>query len=155
MQNISKEMYRYLEAKRHLWNTYFLDIMDLSKYEPLDSYEAIERRLFFALVCNPLGIEYDPTWAAHRMDRILVRPRDDLSQIPLRVAIEIRRWEVDKLFPAKGLSLVYQEFFQWDRYEFLTLPLVRCEITEFDAHPEYIGKEVLVEHLYIDFWLSP
>ena len=60
MQDIGKYIFRYADAKCHIWNAYFKDIIgDLSACEPLESFEAIDQRLFFALVCEPLGIEYD------------------------------------------------------------------------------------------------
>lgn len=157
MRNIRPELFRYLDLKRHLWNTYFVGtINDPTECEPLDSFEVIDRRLFYVLVCKPLGIQYDPIAGAQQVDRIVVHPRANISDILLTIAKPQRGyWNEQKRFGAKGLSLIYMDFFQWNFYDFLTLPLVRGRIVQFSQHPEHIGIEALVDHHLVDFWLSP
>jgi hypothetical protein len=155
MRNIRGELFRYLDVKRHLWNAYFINIVrDPGKCEPLDSFESIDRQLFYALVCHPLGIDFDPSLReSGRTGRILVRPRPTVHNIQVWIASTPRRWEQQEI-TTHGLTLTYIEFFQWDSFDFLTLPLVRCKIREFLAQPEYVGKEALVGHDLVDFWLA-
>lgn len=157
MRNIRRELFRYVEAKRHLWNTYFVgQVTDLTACDPLDSFEIIDRRLFYALVCHPLGIDFDPLMGTEEVDRILVQPRSNIHDIPLMVAKPERGyWNETHSFPAKQLSLVYKEFFQWNVYDFLTLSTVKCKIIECESHPQYLGRDVLVEHHFVDFCLKP
>jgi hypothetical protein len=71
MRNINAQMHQYRDAVCHLWNAYFLNASDwsnLTECEPRDSYEAIDRRLFFALVCYPLNISFDWGWGEHLIE---------------------------------------------------------------------------------------
>jgi hypothetical protein len=109
MQEISKYLLRYADAKCHLWNVYFVERMgSLTECEPLDSFEAIDRRLFFSLVCDPLGIAYDYSWGADCINQIVVRPTTS-STIPLLIGQKDggnTSWEKDNAFPIAGLSVV-------------------------------------------------
>ena len=169
MQDIGKYIFRYADAKCHLWNAYFEDIMgDLSVCEPLDSFEAIDRRLFFALVCEPLGIEYDWSRGAdyiedtvvktHCVDQIVIMPRSNLGP---HVSILIGEkqgnntaWDKLKSLATAGLSFAFIELFQWDKYGFLNLPMVRCKITACAEHPEYVGREALIDTYKVAFFLE-
>jgi hypothetical protein len=157
MQEISKCLLRYADAKCHLWNAYFVDRMgSLSECEPLDSFEAIDRRLFFSLVCVPLGIKYDYSWAADCINQIVMRPTTS-SIIPLLIGQKEggnTSWEEEKAFPIAGLSFAFIEFFQWDQYGYLYLPKVRCKIIASDARPEFIGREALLERQHVGFFLA-
>jgi hypothetical protein len=157
MQEISKYLLRYADAKCHLWNAYFVDRMgSLAECEPLDSFEAIDRRLFFSLVCDPLGIEYDYSWGADCINQIVVRPTTS-STIPLLIGQKDggnTSWEKDNAFPIAGLSFAFIEFFQWDRYGYLYLPKVRCKIIASEARSECIGREALLDRQHVEFFLA-
>ncbi len=157
IQEISKYLLRYADAKCHLWNAYFVDRMgSLSECEPLDSFEAIDRRLFFSLVCDPLGIEYDHSWGADCINQIVVRSTTS-STIPLLISRKKdgnTSWEEENGFPIAGLSFAFVEFFQWDRYGYLYLPKVRCKIVAFEARPECIGREALLDRQHVEFVLA-
>ena len=162
-------MFRYADAKCHLWNAYFKDsIEDLSAYEPLESFEAIDRRLFFALVCGPLGIEYDYLRGAEYLEGTVLRTRY-IEQIVIRpepasgpeISILIGEkhdsntsWHKVKPLARPGLSFAYIELFQWDKYGFLNLPMVRCKITACAERSEYVGKDALIDIDKVGFFLA-
>jgi hypothetical protein len=143
-------------------------VEDLSACEPLDSFEAIDRRLFFALVCEPLGIEYDYSsfpnyiedgvWKDRCIERIVIRPRPGLAA---EISIQIGEkqgsntaWQELKSLDTAGLSFAFIELFQWDRYGLLNLPMVRCKIIACAQSPDYVGKEVLIDIGKIAFFLA-
>jgi hypothetical protein len=165
MQDIGKYIFRYADAKCHLWNAYFKDIMgDLSVCEPLDSFEAIDRRLFFALVCQPLGIEYDWSryrnyiedgiWKSYCVEQIVIMPTVRSEILIGEKQGSNTGWQRTKSIATAGLSLAYIELFQWDHYGFLNLPMVRGKITAWAEHPEYVGKEALIEIHNVAFFRS-
>ena len=169
MQEIGKYIFRYADAKCHLWNAYFKDIVkDLSACEPLGSFEAIDRRLFFALVCEPLGIEYDYSrysnhiengvWKTHGVERIFVMPRPTLgAHISILIGEQQgsnTAWHELKSVATAGLSFAYIELFQWDSYGFLNLPMVRCKITVCAERPEHVGAEALIDIYKVAFFLA-
>src|SRR5713101_7643550 len=169
MQDIGKYIFRYADAKCHLWNAYFMDgVVDLSVCEPLDSFEAIDRRLFFALVCEPLGIEYDylrgveymegTIVKTHSIEKIVIMPRLTLGP---HISISIGEkqgnntaWLEVKSLNSAGLSFAFIELFQWDKYGFLNLPMVRCKIAACAERPEYVDKEALIDIYKVAFFLS-
>ena len=164
MQDIGKYIFRYADAKCHLWNAYFKDIIgDLSTCEPLDSFEAIDQRLFFALVCEPLEIEYDYSRRGHGLEsgfveRIVVMPRPVNPEISILIGEKqgsntATAWHRHSLDTA-GLSFAFIELFQWDMYSFLNLPMVRCKITACVERPDYVGKEGLIDIDKVAFLLS-
>jgi len=168
MQDIGKFIFRYADAKCHLWNAYFKDsIGDLSACEPLDSFEAIERRLFFALVCVPLGIEHDYLRPMEYLEGTVVKTRS-IEQIVIMprptVGAEISiligekqgvntAWQ-RKSVASAGLSFAFVELFQWDTYGFLNLPMVRCKITACAEYSEYLGKDALIDIDTVAFFLA-
>ena len=169
MQEIGKCIFRYADAKCHLWNAYFKDIVvDLSVCEPLDSFEAIDQRLFFALVCEPLGIKYDYTRGADFLedrivktrcvDQIVIMARSTLGpHISILIGEKQRNntaWQEVKSLTTAGLSFAYIELFQWDRYGFLNLPMVRGKITACAERPEYVGAEALIDIDKVAFFLA-
>jgi hypothetical protein len=169
LQDIGNYIFRYADAKCHLWNAYFKDIMgDLSVCEPLESFEAIDRRLFFALVCQPLGIEYD--WSCgtvylegnvvktRSIDQIVIMPRSTLGP---HISIQIGEkqgnntaWNELKSLASAGLSFAFIELFQWDSYGFLNLPMVRGKITACAEHPECVGREALIDIDKVAFFVA-
>jgi hypothetical protein len=169
MRDIGKYIFRYADAKCHLWNAYFRDsVKDLSVCEPLDSFEAIDRRLFFALVCEPLGIECDYSRNADYLEdgvvktqcveQIVVRPR---SRLGSRISVQIGEkqgnntaWSEEKVLSGAGLSCAYIDLFQWDKYGFLNLPMVRSKIMACVEHAEYVGREALIDIHEVSFFLS-
>jgi len=51
MKDVTKKLLIYLEAKRHIWNTYFINLFSsLLECSPLDEYEQIDHLLFSVLV---------------------------------------------------------------------------------------------------------
>jgi len=169
VQEIGNYISRYADAKCQLWNAYFKDIVvDLNVCEPLDSFEEIDRRLFFALVCGPLGIEYDCSryanyiedgvWKTYCVDQIVIVPRSTLGP-HISIMIGEKKgnntaWHELKSLASAGLSFAYVELFQWDKYGFLNLPMVRGKITACRENPEYVGREALIDIYKVAFFVA-
>ena len=67
MKDVTNVLQRYRECVRHVWNTYFYPFIDETVdddvdgvgYDVLDTFDEIERVLFFGLVLEPLNkMEY-------------------------------------------------------------------------------------------------
>ena len=152
-------MFQYLDAKCHLWNVYFKGtVTNLRDCEPLESFETIDRRLFFALVCYPLGISRIYNAARARPAGIIVTPK--LSEPEITVMVQDPRpgpnryWNRPEVVNASGLSFSFIDFFQWNLYEFLSMPTVRCKIATCSQHPEYVGREALIDNNLVEFFLA-
>ena len=161
MRDIRKQLLRYSDAKCHLWNVYFLELVtDLGQCEPLEAFEAIDIKLFTVLVCNPLGIVLPEGYilGAEPLKEISVAPKQYIREIPVILKVPgtgtDARWLKTDTLPAPGLSFAFIELFQWNRYDFLNLPLVRCVVRSCTSHPEYVGREALIENHLVDFTLD-
>jgi len=160
MMDIRRELFRYADLKCHLWNEYFIDLFTgLEECEPLDSFDEIDDRLFKTLVCRPLGIKLpDYSYGKSRaIKQIVIRPQAHTSEIVIMFRIpDTQRniWEKNQVIKADGMSCWFIDFFQWDRYDYLKLPLVECVVFDWPAHPELVGREALIEPMYLDFFLA-
>jgi hypothetical protein len=150
---------RYLDAKQHLWNSFFLGhVHDLRDCEPLDSFEMINERLFYALVCHPLKIKLpdDFLFTRDAVPAIIASPKEYFTEVPLMLASKLttggRSWESKEMYPTLGMTLRFIEFFQWDKYGFLSSSLVRCDFERDGSRP--IDQEALVEMHHVDFVLA-
>ena len=89
MRDVTDVLLRYLDAKQHIWNSYFWGkVRDLKECEPLDSFEVIDQRLFFSLVCYPLKVKFPANYIFGRepLYRLVVKPKCYLTEIDLRVS---------------------------------------------------------------------
>lgn len=159
MRDITSVLLRYLDAKQHLWNSFFLgSVRDLRDCEPLDSFETINERLFYALVCHPLKIKLPDKFLFTRdaVPTIIMRPKEHLKEVSLMVSSKLtsggRRWEIQEMYPAVGITLRFIDFFQWDKYGFLSSSLVKCDFERDETRP--VDQEALVEMHYVDFVLA-
>jgi hypothetical protein len=75
-------------------------------------------------------------------------------QIMIRETGSNEVWGLPKKISTKDLSFQFIRFFQWDQYTFRDLPMVRCKVMECFSHPEYIGREALVDNYEIDFYYA-
>jgi len=157
VKDIRSELLRYRDAKCHIWNTYFHDLVEnLNDDEPLYSFEIIEKRLFSALICHPLGLtfNFDRGFGLDSVRTIIVKPKPNLIEIPAMLADASglnRLWRKAENLLASGLSLAFMDFFQWDNYDYLSLPFVKCEVMDCKERPDYQGNEALVETHLVDF----
>ena len=162
MKNVSSYLFRYLEAKRHLWNTYFADLdFDLRECDPLDHFEEIDRRLFLSLVRFPLGFELptDFRFGQDPVTNICVKPRTQLADLQMHVAERIPshgvRYKLEENIPYTSRTrLNFIEFYEWDRYKQAPYSYVRVMICRLPARKEWNGLEGLVRTANVEFWLA-
>jgi hypothetical protein len=125
----------------------------------LDAFDSIDERLFSALVCTPLNIKLPENYVVGSgpIKEIVLVPKPHIIEIPLLLREPgtgaNARWHTVNTVPVQELSFVFIELFQWNRYDFLNLPLVRCTIDNCPHQPEYVGREALVENHVLDFLL--
>jgi hypothetical protein len=152
MQDVTNILLEYLEAKRHLWNVYFrgrtTSIYDCS---PLDQYEEIDRLLFFSLVVSDLEISSfcnEIIWK-EPIPWLRVVPRTGLDRIPVMFGEATTdssiKWSLPtELVIDSALILCFVEFFEWDRYGYVSYPYYRARIFGY-TDPTLLGRELLIE----------
>lgn len=153
MQDVSKKLFGYLEAKRHLWNTYFINkVNSIKECSALDDYEEIDKLLFSALVIADLGktlpsnfilgkdpisfLRIVPHEGIDRLSAMLSQPSTGKNRIwskPMEISTDLSD------------EFLYIEFFEWDRYGFVTYPYYLTRIKKTKKQPDIIGMDALIE----------
>ncbi|MGH8488493.1 MAG: hypothetical protein ACREXS_06425 [Gammaproteobacteria bacterium] len=154
MRDVTKHLYEYLEAKRHLWNTYFrFKAKALRECSALDQYEQIDKLLFSGLVVHELKLLdqslFDDVVRTPWMF-LRVVPRTGLQTLRMWICDPItgsnRKWNAPELVELKGdVDFGFVEFFEWNRYDYVTYPYLRVTIDERSKLPAVAGREALME----------
>ena len=151
MRDITNKLFVYLEAKRHLWNAYFVNVFN-SLYEcsPLEEYEEIDRLLFSALVLKDINktLLFDKNFKFGEMPfpYLMVIPKEGIDKMNVMVcAPSSHKWEFVNLLFDKNVQLSFIEFFEWDRYAYTTYPYFRVRIMRYDKKQEIVGWDALIE----------
>lgn len=154
MRNITEIVQEYLEAKRHIWNTYFRSkAISLKECSPLDQYEEIDKLLFKALVIHEISNPSEPE------KYFRVKAREGLSLLQLSISEPItsnnRVWNKSNYFEvSKNSSFEFIDFFDWVPYGFVTYPYIRIKIDEQSKLPDLIGREALIENMNATIWFN-
>ena len=160
LRNITDVLLRYLDAKQHVWNNYFYgSVNDLAECEPLDSFEVIDERMFAALVCHPLQLQFASAYRfkADPLGSIRLKPKSYLGEVGVRLLRPSddgnSYWEPSRPIPARHFDASFIEFFEWDRYGFWGCSLVRCRIESRQRSAPYRGREAIIELRDVKFLL--
>lgn len=153
MKNVSDSLMLYGEATRHIWNTYFAGkVKSLRECGALDSYEEIDKALFYAIVLSSIGKHsYDiDNFRNEAVPFLQVRARKGIKQ--LRMMIDefpegkYHKWSEFVLMDIQNDDqFLFIEFFDWDRYGYVAYPYYMACIQKFKKYPNLVGKNVLVE----------
>jgi hypothetical protein len=158
MNKVTDLLFTYLDAKQHLWNTYFRNnIKSLYQCEPLESFEAIDRHLFYALVCHPLKLKLPENHLFGRdpFPSIQVKGRSISAELPVMIrkpsTDRNSYWQLPRSLSPASMVASFIEFFEWDRYRLLSCSLVRCRIEAVDVDNEWVGREALIDLRNVEF----
>jgi hypothetical protein len=153
MRNVTNLLYEYLEAKRHLWNVHFIHkVRSLRESGPLDRYEAIDRLLFYGLVLEPLNhkpVDKGFKFGLDPFASLKVVPRKGIDKLVVMVSDEItggnRTWNHPVTISAKGAEFAFIEFFDWNRYGYVSYPYYMARVTKCAEFPNYRDHDCLIE----------
>lgn len=131
LKDISMEMLTFKEAIRHLWNTTFVADGQRASFEGVGAYQEISDRLFAELILERLDLPgLDQEYGMAPVPSILVVPIEGLTELPvMRNDDSDQRgaWHSEELYPVERFGACeFIEFFSWDTFTFVDMPLVRC-----------------------------
>jgi len=155
MKNITDKLFIYLEAKRHIWNTYFVNVFEsLRECSPLDEYEKIDSLLFSALVLKDLRkpsllFDKDFLFGTMPFSYLKVIPNEGLEKLGVIISnpasSSSHQWEHIDLEIDTHTEFSFIEFFEWYRYGYVTYPYFRVRITKYDKKPDIVNWDALIE----------
>ena len=144
MRDITEVMNAYRECSRNLWNVYFSKRKDIG--DALDVFEQIRELLFDSLVLSELS--YDGEAQGEDI------PPPALRVVPQRSVILINRsaeasgyWdqEKDMVVGPDDISLAFLDYFDFGQIPMMDFRYFRCRVLSFPGHPDYEGREALLE----------
>lgn len=147
----------YRECARGLWNNFLRPRAEpYVSFDAVDAFSGICAALFAELVLRPLGKSgFTKTSADEVYPFLLLKPLVD--PFPLMVArpsTSGKYWDdpVDSL-GLVGVSLLFIDYFDWDRFGYIDMQYYRAKISSCNEHPHLVGREVLldVHHARVDF----
>ena len=156
---IGRTFKRYLDAKQHLWNSYFVEaISDPRECELLDGFETLDVVLFRCLVAVPLKLHLEPefTFGHSPVSGIRLKFDENLEKLVVDwCRVEHpgnQQWTEIELFNLSSVELQFIEYFQWNRYDYLSMNEIRCRVNEYTSRPELVGSQVIVPSVYLRFY---
>jgi hypothetical protein len=143
-------MLAYRECSRSLWNTTLrCDVRPYEDFDAIDAFAAIGNLLFKQVVLVPLG---RASFArARRQDPVpFLRLRPIADPLPIMVNRPSpdgnMYWDDPATrLRAKGLSLLFVDYFDWDQFGYIDVQYYRVRIESCEEFPHLVGRAALVD----------
>ena len=149
MKDISTVFDHYRVSARAIWNTAFWPDADLRNWDSVEQFDEIQRLLFRELV---LG-KFDKELPLHDIFQLAVPFFHVVPSSHAPIMIQNPRserhtgyWDhpVNQVKPGEA-ELLFIAYFDWNRLDYADLRYYRVKIASFDAHPEVVGREALID----------
>ena len=149
MRDITDLMNIYRECSRHLWNTYFSGRENSGG--SLDAFSQITPLLFEGLIENELNYESEANVdeLAPPVLKVVPRERSPIIIKFLNKPGENNCWGEGKdiYVNSEEIELDFVDYFDWSQWPIREFHFYRCRIVRFASHPEFEGREALIEAL--------
>jgi len=141
----------YRASARAIWNTAFWPDEDFRNWDSIDQFHEIEKLLFQELVLAKL----DKEWPLQDLFRSAIPYFQIVPRIGHGTPIMIQKprpgkptgyWDdpVNLIKPAEA-KLLFIEYFDWDRMDYIDLRYYRVKIVSCQTYPGLAGREALIE----------
>ena len=143
MKDVTELMNKYRECSRNIWNTYFGVQENWCDLE--SPHKQIRRLLFESLVVALL--EEETALDGEGSPILKVVPFTSMSILIRRSSKDGNvYWDQESDLRADGTeSLGFIDYYDFFQYPFRDYRFYRCKVLRFPTHPEYEGKEALVD----------
>ena len=152
MKDVSSVFDHYRANARAIWNTAFWPDPDFRNWDSIDQFHEIEKLLFDGLVLAKLDREWP-------LCDLFVNPIPFFQILPsiahgTPIMIQKPRpgaptgyWDDPvNLVKPREAELQFIAYFDWNQMDYIDLRYYRVKIASFDAHPELVEREALIEH---------
>jgi len=167
MKDVSIVFDHYRSSARAIWNTAFWPDPDFRNWDSIDQFHEIEKLLFQELVLAKMDREWP-------LCDLFVNAIPFLQVVPSiahgtpimiqnpRPSAPTGYWDDPVgLIEPRQADLLFIAYFDWNEMDYIDLRYYRVKIASFDAHPELVGREALIErqhatvHLTTDIGFAP
>jgi hypothetical protein len=150
LREVTAAFNHYRVSARAIWNTAFWPDPDLRDWDSVDQFDAIQRLLFTELILAKLGKEW-PLEKIFRQALPFFRIVPSSQEVPImiqnpRPEAASGYWDHPlKTIKRAQAELLFLDYFDWNRMDYLDLRYYRVQISRFDAHSDLIGREALID----------
>ncbi len=153
--DVTYAMNAYRECARHLWNIFFIDLLDTERqWDIADEFEDICLSLFTSLVLNPIGCTRQKKSAGYERDPepipcLKVVPVPDLDSSSILINRDPMKasgyWDypVANLLP-HDMDLRFIDCFDFDRLGHKEFEFYLVQIVDSPSYPDIISRKALV-----------
>ena len=151
VKNVSSIFDHYRMSARAVWNSAFWPDEDFRNWDSIDQFHQIEKLLFQELVLAKVDREWQlqdlfknaiPFFRIvpsliHGTPIMILKPRPEAYTGYWDDPVSLVKPDQAELF--------FIAYFDWDQMDYIDLRYYRVRIASFDAHPELVGREALIE----------
>jgi len=145
MRDITELMNAYRECSRNLWNVYFSKRKDIG--DALDVFEQIRELLFDSIVLSELSYEEAAEGKGIPPPSLKIVPRERSLILINRSTESSGYWdqEKDMVVGPRDITLAFLDYFDFGQIPIMDFHYFRCQVLSFPSHPDYEGREALLE----------
>lgn len=160
MKDVSSVFDHYRSNARAIWNTAFWPGGEFRNWDSIDQFHEIQKLLFDALVL----VKLDREWP---LCDLFVNPIPFFQILPsiahgTPIMIQKPRrgaptgyWDDPvNLVKPREAELQFITYFDWNQMDYIDLRYYRVKIASFDAYPDLVGREALIERQHATVRLS-
>ena len=159
-KDISGIFDHYRMSARAIWNTAFWPNQSFRNWDSIDQFHQIEELLFQVLVLTKLGKTWPPENLFEKAIPFfqvvpsLVHGSPIMIQNP-RPGAPVGYWDdpVNLVKPGQA-ELHFIAYFDWDEMDYIDLRYYRVKVARFDAHPDLVGRDALIERQHASIHLT-
>jgi hypothetical protein len=149
MRDVSNTFDHYRVSARAIWNTAFWPDVAFRNWDSVEQFDEIQRILFNELVLEKV----DKDWPFHDIFKIAMPFFHVVPSGHVPIMIQNPRSEREtgywdhpvKYIKQEEAELHFLSYFDWNRMDYADFRYYRVEIAKFDAHPEIVGREALID----------
>ena len=147
MRDITELMNSYRECSRNLWNLYFSKREDIGG--ALDVFGQIRELLFDSLVLSELSYKEEAEGKDIPPPSLRVVPSERSLILINRSTESSGYWdqEKDMVVGPRDITLAFLDYFDFSQIPIMDFRYFRCRVLSFPSHPDYEGREALLEAL--------
>lgn len=149
VEDISSIFDHYRMSARAIWNTAFWPDVDFRNWDSLEQFNEIQKLLFAELVLAKTGREWPPQNLfknAIPFFHIIPRGHEPIMIQNPRSEVATGYWDhpVNSIKPGQA-ELQFIAYFDWNRMDYAELRYYHVKIANFEAQPELVGREALID----------
>jgi hypothetical protein len=160
MKDVSSVFDHYRSNASAIWNMAFWPDGDFRNWDSIEQFHELEKLLFDALVLTKLNRKWP-------LCDLFVNPIPFFQIVPsiahgTPIMIQKPRpgaptgyWDDPvNLVKPREAELQFIAYFDWNQMDYIDLRYYRVKIASFDAHPELVLREALIERLHATVHLT-